>query len=218
MLTYIPHRHLKLSFPESNTNSLQSYFSQHVFLPYLEALFVSLFVPLITSNLLDKPFVSNMEIYPGSVHYLLPGVKINTYNDQITFQGSLYLLPGILHLAQTWFSTTAFYLPFAVNSSDRSQLFLLKCYTMLVTSLESSDMSLYRTDLKTKVPRMCFQPLPPCWSRLLIYLTSSPTNPWLTPCQPHWHFNWFLSWNLSPELLGLFFHLLQICAQMSLHK
>ena len=105
-----------------------------------------LFVPLTTSNLQDKSFVSIMEIYPGSVHYLFSGVKINTYNDQITFQGSLYLLPGILQLAQNRFSTIAFYLPSAVNSSDKSQLFLLKCYTMLVTSLESSDMSLYQTD------------------------------------------------------------------------
>ena len=41
IFTYIPHRQLKVSFPESNTNSLQSYFSQHVFSPYLGALFVS---------------------------------------------------------------------------------------------------------------------------------------------------------------------------------
>lgn len=212
ILTCIPDRQLKLSFLESNTSLCSLTFLikclHHRIAQCLGGIFGFSFGLSHHIELLEKLFGSTLEINANSVHF--SSVKINTYNDQVIFQGRFYWLPGILQLARTDLSLLPFNQPIIVNSPHSNQQFLLKCYSMLMTYLESFDMSSI-TQTENPVLQRGFQHLPTCppppciWHYLLqiSYLLSTT----LTSLR-------FIVWNLLPVILGVCSPLLQTSAQV----
>lgn len=213
ILTCIPDRQLKLSFLESNTSLCSLTFLikclHHRIAQSLGGIFGFSFGLSHHIELLEKLFGSTLEINANSVHF--SSVKIKTYNDQVIFQGRFYWLPGILQLARTDLSLLPFNQPITVNSPHSIQQFLLKCYSMLMTYLESFHMSSI-TQTENPVLQRGFQHLPACpplhvsdiiSCKSLTYLLSTT----LTSL-------WFIVWNLLPVILGVCSPLLQTSAQV----